>query len=161
ALVDVPVGGRADPVPAQRKVDLAVAGPYERDRVAVQVADRLRARYLLVAVEHGGQRATVQERVEVDRMGRRAQLATDRATGELTGVDVGVEAARVGLDRVEQARLGDGHRTDGRVERAGQRGTEQRNLDRAVGAGRALVDVAGGRRRDALPPHRERDLVAL
>src|SRR5262249_15502096 len=60
------------------------------------------------------------------------------------------------------ARLaGDGYLTGRRRHGGRQGGAEERHLDRAVDAGRALVDVAERRRADALPRHRERDPVAL
>ena len=81
------------------------------------------------------------------------ELGTHRATGELVGVQVGVEAARVGAQRGQQSRVGDGdgagHET---IRRARRR--EQRHDDGAVHAANAGVDVRLGRRADAAPRDR-------
>src|SRR5439155_13764577 len=161
--VQVAVGGRPDAVPGERELDLVPVRAHERGRVPVEVADGRTAghRYLLGTVEHRGERAAAQERVQVHGVADGVQLAAYRATGELRRVQVGVEPARVGLQLVEQRLVGDGHGTGRGVEGVRQRTAEERDLHGTVAAGGAGVEVASRRRADSLPLHRVRDLVAL
>ncbi len=70
------------------------------------------------------------------------QLPTDSPTGELTGVQVQVEAGRVAPDGADDRWVGDRHRARGRCD-GGRHPllSEQAHLDRAVHAFPTRVDV--------------------
>ena len=95
-----------------------------------------------------------------DRVVEQVQLGTRRAVRERGGVQVGVEAARVGAQRVKQGRVGDGDGAGREAIRWARRG-EQRHDDGAVHSSTSGVDVCLGRRADTAPRDRVAERVAL
>ena len=162
-LVDVPEGGlHADP--RERVVHLGTARPDEGHRAPGRVTDgrTVRHRNLLVAGEERLLGTGVLQQAEhVGRVVQLGQLTADRTARELLGVQVQVEAGRVGPDGVRDGRVADRQHTGRGGRGLRHRSSEQRYLHVTVHARDALVDVAERGSADALPGEGERDAVAL
>ncbi len=163
ALVHVAVGHRAELGPGGGVGEGGTIAAQPPGGLAVLVAALLAVVLLdlLSAPRFGGQCglvAAVQHPAQVDRPAQPVELSAQRALGVLLVVQVGVEAALPGQQRLDQ--VGAGLDGAGDAEHAlGHRRGDEVELDLAVGTLGSQVNVSGGRLVDLVPADRERDLV--